>query len=91
MSPPIEHLLQQVAARATTDRAFRERLLIDPGGALYAAFGVTLPSGHRIRFVEKPADVDTLVVLPDVLTPSNELDDDDLDAVAGGDGGSEQW
>jgi hypothetical protein len=91
MAPPIKKLLHLVTLRATTDPAFRKRLLADPGAAVYAEFGVTLPGGQRIRFMEKPADVDTLIVLPDPLTPGNELDDDDLDAVAGGDGSPDTW
>ncbi len=76
-------LLKEVTARAATDPAFRQRLLTAPEAAIYEVFGTRLPPGHRIRFIEKPADVDTLIVLPNVRA-SGELADDDLDAVAGG-------
>lgn len=79
-----EHILQEVTARATVDVQFRQLLLAEPEKTIFEAYGVTIPAGHRVRFMEKPADVDTLIVLPDVVRPDGELDDDDLDAVAGG-------
>ena len=83
---PRDGLLQQVTARAVTDPAFRTSLLIDPERAVRAAFGTPLPAGQRIRFVERPHDVDLLIVLPDAQKADDELTDDDLDAAAGGDG-----
>lgn len=77
-------LLQQITARAVTDPDFRRKLLADPDRAVREAFGTPLPAGQRIRFIEKPADVDVLVVLPDPQSAGDALDDDDLDAVAGG-------
>ena len=82
-SPTESTALHDAVLRATTDMVFRSRLLTDPGAAIYDAFGVRLPASHRVRFMEKPADVDTLIVLPD-LDMGVELDDDDLDAAAGG-------
>lgn len=76
-------LLKQVIDRAATDVPFRQRLLATPDSTIYEAFGVRLPAGHRIRFIEKPADLDTLIVLPNVRA-AGELTDQDLDAVAGG-------
>ena len=84
MSQPHESLLQEVMARASTDVAFRKRLLTHPDDAIYEAFGVRLPNGLKIKFIEKPAGFDQLFVLPDVHLPGEELDDEDLDAVAGG-------
>lgn len=84
-TPDNQSLLQEVAARAATDLAFRGRLLTSPADAIYQAFGVRVPNGHRIRFIEKPADVDTLIVLPDVHAPA-ELDEEALELAAGGDG-----
>ncbi len=84
-------LLKEVAARAATDPTFRQRLLTSPEEAIYEGFGVRLPAGHRLRFIEEPADVDTLIVLPKVRA-SGELDNDDLDAAAGGGGDQPpQW
>ncbi len=91
MPPSNDHLLHDISARATTDLVFRKNLLKNPQAAVYATFGVKFPAGYRIRFIEKPTELDTLVVLPDVCLPGKELDDDDLDAVAGGDGSGDPW
>jgi hypothetical protein len=82
-----DRILHQVTVRATTHLEFRHRLLEDPAKAIHDEFGVTIPSGHVLRFLEKPVGVDTLIVLPDFRHPSGELCDDDLDEVAGGTGG----
>jgi hypothetical protein len=37
-----------------------------------------------MRFVERDADIDALVVLPEPAATSDELDDADLDSVSGG-------
>jgi hypothetical protein len=78
-----DDLLREVVARATEDREFRARLLADPAAAIRNAFGVILPYNYRIRFMERPANVDELVVLPP-LAGHSELDEDDLEQVAGG-------
>lgn len=81
-----ERLLQDVMELAVRDLAFRARLLVDPGRAIYDAFGVRVPPAFRLRFIEKGPDVDALVVLPDLPRSAGELGDDDLEAVAGGTG-----
>lgn len=79
-------LLQDILQRAATDEEFRRRLLLEPVAAIRDAFGVQVPPGYRIRFIERDPDVDALIVLPD-LQGGDELSDDDLDIVAGGGGG----
>ena len=79
-----DHVLEDVVARATIDLEFRRRLLRNASGVILEEFGVTIPSGHEIRFIERPKDVDTLIVLPEFQAAGDELDDDDLGAVAGG-------
>jgi hypothetical protein len=87
-SPQNDKLLQEVTALAATDLAFRKRLLSNPEAAIFDVFGVQLPaSGPRVRFIEKPAGIDVLIVLPDVQRSGEELDDEDLDAAAGGTAG----
>jgi hypothetical protein len=83
MSQVHEKLVEAVVHRAGCDRVFREWLLADPAAAILDAYGVTLPAGFRIRFVETPADLDVLVVLP-AAGAEEELTDDDLEKVAGG-------
>jgi hypothetical protein len=78
-----EQLLQRVTERGATDPEFRAQLLADPKAAIHETFGVRVPHGFRIRFIEKGSDVDALVVLPDLPT-TGELSEDLLDAVAGG-------
>lgn len=76
-----DDLLREVVDRASTDREFRARLLTDPAGAIRHAFGVILPHNYRIRFVEQPRELDALIVLPAM---GQELDEEDLEQVAGG-------
>ena len=40
-----------------------------------------LPHNYRIRFIERPRELDALIVLPAM---HEELDEDDLEQVAGG-------
>lgn len=83
---PGDDLLQRVLALSVTDSAFRSRLLAEPEAAILDAFAVRVPGGYRVRFIEKPRELDALIVLPDAARPGGELDEDDLDLVAGGTG-----
>jgi hypothetical protein len=83
--------LQSILDRASTDLTFRERLLNDPRDAILESFGVMIPSSFRIKFVERGPGVDALVVLPDVVSRSAELSDDELEAVSGGVEESAEW
>ena len=78
--------LTAVLARSALDREFRRGLLIDPQTALKSALGMVIPEGFRIRFVERDADLDALVVLPDFKESGDpdEIDDRDLESVNGG-------
>ena len=75
-----------LAARAGSDAGFRARLVADPHAAAREA-GVGLPPSVRVRFVEKPAGLDHLVVLPGLSAAPAELSLADLEAVAGGECG----
>jgi hypothetical protein len=81
--------LAAVVTRAALDRHFRGRLLADPHRAVRESFGVELPRGLRLRFIEKDADVDLMVVLPDLVESMDHLDAAALDVVLGG--GEPQW
>lgn len=86
-----EKLLDAIVQRATMDTSFRQQLLAAPRDAIKAAFGVQIPETFRVKFVEKGADLDALVVLPDVKNSGDELSDDDLEAVAGGTDTTYAW
>lgn len=88
--------LQQILDRASTDPTFRQRLLTTPHDAVRDAFGIDIPRSFRIRFIEKdPAD-DALIVLPGAArraapASAGELDDAQLESVAGGWDPGSQW
>lgn len=77
-----DEALRALIARATTDLAFRRRLLTDPHGAILEATGTSV--SVRIKFIEKDPDVDIQIVLPDFVSDGPELEIEDLDSVAGG-------
>lgn len=92
MSPVPNHrprLIGDILQKAATDPAFRARLLVEPAEAIRDAFGVVVPPGYRMRFVERDPDVDALIVLPEAQ--GVELSDEELDDVAGGSGSNETW
>ncbi len=98
--PARDPRLQQVLDRATTDAQFRQWLLAAPHAAIRDTFGVEIPTSFRIKFVERGADTDALIVLPMAARPAastdGELDDAALETVAGGAGwipgqGDSQW
>ena len=84
MSKPIDKLIEAIIHRATLDREFRTKLLDDADAAVQEAFGVQIPEGAKIRFIERGPGADFTHVLPDLRADDEELDDDDLDAAAGG-------
>jgi hypothetical protein len=83
---PHKEIIEQIMDRASYDLDFRQRLLVDPKTTIYEELGVRVPASYKVRFIEKDRDIDSLVVLPDYQDPSGELSDDDLEAVAGGNG-----
>ncbi|MBV9773400.1 MAG: hypothetical protein JO040_05595 [Gemmatimonadetes bacterium] len=77
--------LTAVTMRAAFDRRFRSALMEDPHRAIRDSFGIELPATLRLRFLEKPGDVDLLVVLPDLVDEAP-LSHRELDRVPGGAG-----
>ena len=84
MSTAHQEALEQILTRASVDLDFRKALLVDPRKTILDALGVRIPSTFRVKFIEREKDVDALIVLPDLQRQDCELDDDDLEAVAGG-------
>src|SRR5262245_16541524 len=70
----------QLVARAWGDEAFRARLLAEPAAAL-AEQGIAVPAGVEVRVHEQTPTVVHLTLPP---KPTDELSDEQLDAVAGG-------
>jgi hypothetical protein len=70
----------QLVARAWSDEAFKRRLLAEPAAVL-AEQGIALPPGTEVRLHE---DTPTVVHLTLPPQPGDELSDEQLDAVAGG-------
>ena len=89
-----QRMLQAILARATTDPAFRSGLLNEPKETISDAFGLAIPDQFRVRFIEKGANLDALIVLPDARSEGGELSEADLDVVNGGAGiipGEVEW
>jgi hypothetical protein len=84
MSTAQQEALEQILTRAAVDLEFRKALLVDPRKAILDGLGVRIPASFRVKFIERGKDVDALIVLPDLQRHDGELDDCDLDAVAGG-------
>ena len=84
LSTAHQEALDQILTRATVDLAFRKALLLDPRKAILDALGVRIPANFRVKFIEREKNVDALIVLPDLQRQDGELEDDDLEAVAGG-------
>jgi len=84
MSTAHQEALEQILTRATVDLDFRKALLVDPRKAILDGIGVRIPPSFRVKFIEREKNVDALIVLPDLQRQDGELDDCDLEAVAGG-------
>jgi len=71
----------KLIAKALKDPKFREELKKDPAAAIEKEFGVKVPSGMKVKVIEDSAEAVHLVLPP---AKSAEINDKDLDKVAGG-------
>lgn len=78
----IKEEMQDILARSATDPAFREKLLSEPKAAIEEHTGNEVPEDVEISFIENQGDA--TLVLPEYNDPEAELEDDELEAVAGG-------
>ncbi|MGE5606303.1 MAG: NHLP leader peptide family RiPP precursor [Bacteroidota bacterium] len=81
----IENAFQKISKRAMTDKSFRELCLKNPAQAIKEATGKELPAEVTIKFVENQG-ADATFVLPNFKANPDELNEKELDAVAGGKG-----
>lgn len=81
---PAGRKLDAILERASVDREFRQQLMVDWRRTIQHSFGIMVPPAFNMRFVERDAGVDALIVLPDFKNADGELSDHDLEAVAGG-------
>ena len=75
----------KLIAKACTDEAFRQQLLSNPKAAVEQEFGKQLPEGINVKIIQEPAN--TLYIVLPAMPESNgseELNDEELEAVAGG-------
>ncbi|HYH82607.1 MAG TPA: hypothetical protein VEX86_22640 [Longimicrobium sp.] len=77
-----DEAMQQLLTRSATDVDFRKLLLSDSRTALNQHFGREVPEAVNIVFVENKGSA--TVVLPDMIDPSAELSESELEAVNGG-------
>jgi hypothetical protein len=81
----MESTMQDLLARAATDRDFRTQLLTNPRAALAEFRGVpidSIPEDVPLAFVENAGG--TTIVIPDYVGSGVELSADELEGVAGG-------
>lgn len=78
----IDEIYAKVLKLAATDEAFRAELLKDSSAAITKVAGEALPATFKVKIIENDPAYAATFVLPPLL--SSELDDEDLENVAGG-------
>lgn len=79
-----QNLEAQVLERAAKDPQFREQLKQDPRGTVSREFRVRVPQDITVEVVEETASTVYLILPPASAGPSQQLSDQELEAVAGG-------
>jgi len=74
--------MDAIFRRSATDRPFRQKLVTDAKAALSEYAGHPMPDNFNVKFVEKQGDV--TIVLPAAAGSAVELNDAELELVAGG-------
>ncbi len=76
----MQDLLEKFAA---TNPQYRSALIKDPRSVVEKQFNMSLPDNVKVKAVEESADT-IYVVVPHAVSAGAELDDADLEKVAGG-------
>lgn len=82
-SEEIQTAFQKICKKAMIDKNFRELCLKNAAKAVKEATGKELPTNFRVKFIENQG-VDATFVLPNFRENPDELNDKELDTVAGG-------
>ena len=75
-----------IALKATDDSEFRARLMADPKGTVEQECGITFPDDYKFHVFEETG-TDTYMVLPQ----NDQLSKKELQGVAGGWCGADEW
>ncbi len=75
---------RRVLDQALADPDFRARLVESPHRSLSELYGVTIPESADVQVFEESADSHYVVIPPDMSALSEELTEEQLEAVAGG-------
>jgi len=75
-------LYAKVQMMSATDEQFRAELIENPIAALEKVSGKKAPDGIKIKIIEQDPNYTSTLVLPEFI--SDELEEDELDDVAGG-------
>lgn len=78
----INEIYLKVQKMAVTDEEFRKELLEDSCAAIEKVAGEKLPKGFQVKVIESDPAYAATFVLPPMI--SDELSEEELDAVAGG-------
>lgn len=78
----LNELYFMIQKRAVTDEEYRKELLENPNAVIEKETGAPLPSGMKFQVIENDPAYNATFVLPELL--SEELEEKDLDNVAGG-------
>ena len=79
----VQEAVTQIYKKATTDAAYRKRLLQDPYGAIKEVAGKEVPQSFKINVIDGTG-YHANIVLPALRKQVDELTDTELEAVAGG-------
>lgn len=75
---------QEIRVKSLKDTEFRQQLLADPKSAIEAAMGINIPENLEIKVMEESASHLILTVPPALPENTNDLSEEQLQAVAGG-------
>ena len=78
----LNELFMKVQKQAVVDEEYRKALLENPNELIEKELGEKLPDGFKINVIENDPAYAATFVLPDLM--GDELEDEDLEQVAGG-------